>query len=72
MTAQDHLGPVLHQILDRGHRGADPGVVGDLLVLVQGHVEIHAHEHPLPLEIRLLEIAHALLHRHFEDRTKSM
>lgn len=64
MTAEDHFGAVLDQVLDRRHGGADAVVVGDLLVFIQGHVKIHPHEHSLPFDVVLLEVAHTLL-RHF-------
>ena len=49
--AQDQPRPALQQQLDRGHRGPDPAVVGHPAV-VQRHVEVDAHEHPVPLRNR--------------------
>jgi len=37
-------------LLDAGKRGTDAPVVGDLAAL-QGHVEIHAHEHGLAADV---------------------
>lgn len=65
MGGEDDSGAVAHQVLDSGHGGSDPGVVGDLEVVIQRNVEIHSHEHSLPLELRLLENSNALLHGHF-------
>ena len=57
----EDLGAVLDEVLDGGDGGADAGVVGDLEVLVEGHVEVAAHEHGLALEVSLLEVADGLL-----------
>ena len=64
MAGQDDLGTLLHQELDGGHGRADAGVVGDLLAVVQRHVEVGAEENLLPLQIRLRQGAHAPLGRH--------
>ena len=42
---------VLLQPLERGQRGPDAEVVGDLLA-VQRHVEVGAHQHPLAVDRR--------------------
>lgn len=65
MAGQDDLGALPHQELDGGNRRADAGVVGDLLAVIQRHVQIGAEEHLLPLQIRLRQGAHAPLARHF-------
>jgi hypothetical protein len=36
-------------------------VVGDVLTVIEGHVEAGAHQHALPLKVRGGEVAHALL-----------
>ena len=64
MASQDDLGAFLREELDGRDRGADAGVVGDVLVVVQGHIEIGTEEHFLPLQIRLRQVANALLARH--------
>lgn len=64
MAGQDDLGALLHQELDGGDGRADAVVVGDLLAVVQRHVEVGAEEHFLPLQIRLRQGAHAPLGRH--------
>lgn len=42
---QQDLGAVLDQQLEGGDGGADAGVVRDLLVLVQRHVQVGTHQH---------------------------
>ena len=64
MAGKDDLGTLVHQELDGGDGRADAGVVGDLLAVVQRHVEVGAEEHLLPLQIRLRQGAHAPLGRH--------
>lgn len=61
MGGDENLGAVLDEVLERGDGGADAGVVGDLHVGVEGHVEIATHEHSLALEVSLLEVADGLL-----------
>ena len=64
MAGQDDLGALLEEELDGRDGCADAGVVGDLLGVVERHVEVGAQEHLLPPEIRLPEGAHAPLGRH--------
>lgn len=45
------------EVLDRGDRRADPGVVGDF-VAVKGNVEVASYEHLLALEVGVGEITH--------------
>lgn len=49
MAAEDDLGPIAYEMLDGGDGGADAGVVGNVLTVVEGHVEVGAQEHALPL-----------------------
>mmetsp|Transcript_11079 Transcript_11079/g.26960 ORF Transcript_11079/g.26960 Transcript_11079/m.26960 type:complete len:493 (+) Transcript_11079:174-1652(+) len=56
-----HLGAHLDEVLEGGDGGADAGVVGDLHVLVEGHVEVAAHEHRLPLELCFRQVSDGLL-----------
>ena len=60
MGGDEDLGAVLHEVLEGGDGGADAGVIGDHAVL-EGDVEVAAHEHSLALEIVLLEVADGLL-----------
>lgn len=64
MRGEDDNSAVTHQVLDGGNGGANPGVVGDVEAVVEGDVEIDPDEHPLPLQIGLLEGSDALLRRH--------
>ena len=61
MAGEDDLGALLEEVLDGGDGGADAGVVGDVLVVVERHVEVGPHEHALPLELRGAEVPDALL-----------
>lgn len=64
VAGEDDLGALLEEELDGGDGGADAGVIGDLLGIIKRDVEVGAHEHLLPLQIRLAEGAHAPLRRH--------
>mmetsp|Transcript_13005 Transcript_13005/g.22029 ORF Transcript_13005/g.22029 Transcript_13005/m.22029 type:complete len:479 (+) Transcript_13005:86-1522(+) len=55
------LGAVVDEVLDGRDGTTDAGVVGDVLGLVHGHVEVATHEHALALELSLTEIADRLL-----------
>lgn len=61
MTGEDDFGPIADQVLDGGHGRPDPGVVGDVAVLVEGNVQIRPDEYLLPLEVGGGEVPHALL-----------
>lgn len=61
VAAKDDLGPVANEVFDGGDGGYDSGVVGDVLAGVEGHIEVGAQEHALPLEVRGCQVAHALL-----------
>lgn len=61
MAGEDDLGAVGEEVLDGGDGGADAGVVGDVLVVVERHVEVGPHEHALALEVGGGEVADALL-----------
>lgn len=64
MAGEDDLGALLEEELDSGHGRADASVVGDLLGVVERHVEVGPHEHLLPPQIRLPQRPHAPLRRH--------
>lgn len=64
MTDEDDPGAVVNEVLDGWDGGTDAGVVGDVLAVVEGHVEVGTHEDAFPLEVRCGEIAHALLLGH--------
>ncbi|RRT76180.1 hypothetical protein GW17_00030681 [Ensete ventricosum] len=67
MAAEDDPGAVLHKGFDGGHGGADTDVIGDLLTVIQRHVEIHPHEHPLYLEVVFLKITNTPLLKKNKD-----
>lgn len=58
MAGEDDPGAVANEVLDGWDGGADAGVIGDVLAVVEGNVEVGAHEHAFPLEVRCGEIAH--------------
>lgn len=64
MTGEDNFGAMTHQILDSGNSSANPGVIGDLQVVIQRDVQIHSHEHSLSLQIGFFQIANAPLCAH--------
>ena len=70
VAGEDDLGALLEEELDGGDGGADAGVIGDLLGVVERDVEVGAHEHLLPLQIRLAECADAPLGRHITPCTQ--
>lgn len=45
MAGEDDLGAVAEEVLDGGDGGADTGVIGDVLAVVERHVEVGPHEH---------------------------
>ena len=49
---QDEGGPFVQDVLNRRQCRADPGVIGNRTVL-QGNIEIDAHEHALALQINI-------------------
>jgi len=49
---QNHGGPILKAVVDRGKRRSDPRVVGDLAVLDR-HIEVHPHQYSLALQIEI-------------------
>lgn len=61
VAGEDDFGAILDQVLDGGDGGADPGVISDVPVVVEGHIKIGPHEHLLPLQGRAGQVAHALL-----------
>jgi len=67
----EHLGPVLREVLQRRDRGANARVIRDVQVTIERDVEIAPDEHGLALEVRLGEVPdRLLLHRRarFDDR----
>jgi hypothetical protein len=61
VAGEDDLGAVADEVLDGGDGSANTGVVGDVLVVVERHVEVRAHQDALPLELGGAEVPHALL-----------
>ena len=59
-------------MFDGGNGGANSGVVGDVLVVVERDVEVGPDEDLLPLQVRRAQLPHALLrHRHHPPRALS-
>jgi hypothetical protein len=42
VAAEDDLGPVAYEVLDGGDGGVDAGVIGNVLAVVERHVEVGA------------------------------
>ena len=55
VAGKDDLGTITGQVLDGGDSSTDPCVIGDFAVVIQRNVQINPHEHPLPLQISLLQ-----------------
>lgn len=62
MTGEKDFGTIANEVLDGGNGGSNPGVVGDVLIVVEGHIEVSPHEDLLALEISRGQVADALLH----------
>ncbi len=55
VRAEDDLGAFVHGPVDRREGGADAGVVGDLVSLVERDVEVGADDHALVAQIHVLD-----------------
>ena len=55
---EDHRSALLEHLLDGGHGGADARIVGYLALLVEGHVEVHADDRALAVEIVVVDRIH--------------
>lgn len=64
MTGENNFGAMLHQVLDGGNSSTNPGVISDLQVIIQRHVQIHSYEHSLSLQIGLFKITDTSLGTH--------
>jgi hypothetical protein len=47
MAEENHSCPGGDEMLERGERSPDPGVVGDPSIIVEGNVEVRAYEDAL-------------------------
>lgn len=68
MTGENDSSAIIHQIFDGRNSGSDPGIIGDLQIVIERNIEIDPHEHPLALQISLLKSAHAPLRRHGSNK----
>lgn len=64
MAGEDDPSAMAEQILNGRDSGTDSGVIGDVKIVIQGNVEIDSNEHPLSLQISLLESTDALFGSH--------
>lgn len=55
MAGEDDPSAMAEQILNGRDSGTDSGVIGDVEIVIQRNVEIDSDEHPLSLQIILLE-----------------
>ena len=69
MAAENNPRSVTHQVLDGGNGGANPGVIGDVGVIIQRNVKINPHEHALSLQICFFQSSNASLRRHSKENT---
>ena len=56
VRCKQHASAILDQVLEGGDRGPDSGVICDDTVL-EGDVQIGAHEHTLALDVLLRHVA---------------
>ena len=63
MRRQNHCRAFVQQMLDRGQSRLDAGVVGDLLIFIQRHVEIDAHKDALAFHVDVVQgfLVHRML-----------
>src|SRR6185436_18358480 len=59
MAGEEQPRVLLTQLLQRGQRRPDPGVIGDVAVLVQGNVEVDPDEDALAVDVEVVKRAHA-------------
>lgn len=72
MAGENNLGAIANEVLDGGNRSPNSGVVRDVQVVIQGHVQVGPHEHALALEVCFLQVPHTLLgHTHHGAMTTS-
>lgn len=62
MTGEKDFGTIANEILNGGDGSSNPGVISNVLVVVEGHIEVSPHEDLLALEISRGKVADALLH----------
>ena len=55
----DDLGVFIEGVVDGGQYGTDSRVIGDVLVAVEGDVEVEPEQHPFPFQIHLIDIFHS-------------
>lgn len=60
VAGEDDFSAVLDEVLDGGDGSSNPGVVSDVLAIVEGYVEVSPNEHLLPLEVSPGQIPDAL------------
>ena len=65
VSGEDDFGTMALQVLDGGHSSADSSVISDVKVVIQRHVEINPHKHPLTLQICLFQSTHTPLGSHY-------
>ena len=58
MRHNDEATTVSEYLLESGECTADTGIIGDLAILVEGHIEIHANDRALAFEIVSFDFCH--------------
>ena len=58
MRHDDQAAAVGEDLLECGERTADTGVVGDVAVLIEGHIEVYTYYSLLAIEIKIFKFSH--------------
>lgn len=71
MTGENDFSPIADEILNGGDSSSDPSIISDVLIIVEGHIEVSPHKDLLALELSRTQVAHALL-RHGGDASDGL
>jgi hypothetical protein len=55
MRDQKDLRAMPNRVVDRGKRCANPGLIGDLPVLIERDIEIDPDQKPLPVQVEVID-----------------
>ena|SRR5215204_487328 len=60
MGHKDYGTAIPEYLLNSGYGSPDTGVIGNIVLIVEGHIEIYAYQSPLVAEVILGELRHKL------------
>ena len=58
---QDKAAAVVEYLFEGGKGTADAGIVGDMAILIEGHIEIYAYYGTLAFEVKVFNVCHFYL-----------